>query len=167
MLFCHFVVPHAGTWIEITKNALCAQDCEVVPHAGTWIEIINFGINSWNRWSFPTRERGLKSVVLVSPLKSIVVPHAGTWIEICSCLHYTRAYAVVPHAGTWIEIAYFVSSEALPCVVPHAGTWIEMSPPISISASLPSFPTRERGLKCQVLQWVAQIGCRSPRGNVD
>ena len=34
-------------------------------------------------------------------------------------------------------------------VVPHEGTWIEIYPPFSWPLSLPSFPTRERGLKWQ------------------
>ena len=54
----------------------------VVPHAGTWIEI------RWNPKrqripkSFPTRERGLKLCVDNAFSKCYtVVPHAGTWIE--------------------------------------------------------------------------------------
>ncbi len=34
----------------------------VVPHAGTWIEIVKEGKYCGNKPSFPTRERGLKSV---------------------------------------------------------------------------------------------------------
>ena len=33
------VVPHAGTWIEISLNIANAFCVSVVPHAGTWIEI--------------------------------------------------------------------------------------------------------------------------------
>ena len=33
------VVPHAGTWIEISAMQEKARLEEVVPHAGTWIEI--------------------------------------------------------------------------------------------------------------------------------
>ena len=33
------VVPHAGTWIEITPSPKPADNIAVVPHAGTWIEI--------------------------------------------------------------------------------------------------------------------------------
>ena len=56
------VVPHAGTWIEIsslTRNDNCFG---VVPHAGTWIEIVELP------WKL---------------IRGVVVPHAGTWIEIC------------------------------------------------------------------------------------
>ena len=35
-------------------------------------------------------------------------------------------------------------------VVPHEGTWIEMSRAVSPSATFPSFPTRERGLKLKL-----------------
>ena len=54
------VVPHEGTWIEITEAGdLWAKDL-VVPHEGTWIEI-NLDVEALARLvSFPTRERGLK-----------------------------------------------------------------------------------------------------------
>ena len=55
------VVPHAGTWIEITVTKAWGIETYVVPHAGTWIEI-----------AWPA-----ESVISFS-----VVPHAGTWIEI-------------------------------------------------------------------------------------
>ena len=55
----------------------------VVPHAGTWIEIrLTRYILRW-LVSFPTRERGLKSRgALGNTWYGTVVPHAGTWIEI-------------------------------------------------------------------------------------
>ena len=55
----------------------------VVPHAGTWIEITDKLENGFAVASFPTRERGLKfSAGSVSAGLQSVVPHAGTWIEI-------------------------------------------------------------------------------------
>ena len=33
------VVPHAGTWIEMTRSELIRSWLLVVPLAGTWIEI--------------------------------------------------------------------------------------------------------------------------------
>ena len=33
------VVPHAGTWIEISADFAISLVLKVVPHAGTWIEI--------------------------------------------------------------------------------------------------------------------------------
>ena len=56
----HTVVPHAGTWIEITENKTALETAKVVPHAGTWIEIENAKISRIKTTSFPTRERGLK-----------------------------------------------------------------------------------------------------------
>ena len=74
-------------------------------------------------------------------------------------------------------------------VVPHEGTWIEIYPPFSWPLSLPSFPTRERGLKWQcsgechrdpgsfptrerglklnIINFCMSVYSRSPRGNVD
>ena len=54
-------------------------------------------------------------------------------------------------------------------VVPHAGTWIEI---VRITRGnildTESFPTRERGLKLNVIHDKVSEGLgRSPRGNVD
>ena len=70
------VVPHAGTWIEISRIRLCLDTIPVVPHAGTWIEI-------------PVR-----TAFLILP---VVVPHAGTWIEI---KHLTERYYTSPSFPT-------------------------------------------------------------------
>ena len=35
------VVPHAGTWIEISHKDAVLEFHIVVPHAGTWIEIFS------------------------------------------------------------------------------------------------------------------------------
>ena len=78
--------------------------------------------------SFPTRERGLKSINAINYLDGKrVVPHAGTWIEIIQNTLNLAQSKVVPHAGTWIEISYGMMVESIVKVVPHAGTWIEIS----------------------------------------
>ena len=77
------VVPHAGTWIEMKEAGSTYVTSWVVPHAGTWIEITITKVPQQEMRSFPTRERGLKSLwALFSPFAKKVVPHAGTWIEI-------------------------------------------------------------------------------------
>ena len=143
----------------------------VVPHAGTWIEIFLIGGGCLTLESFPTRERGLKSLSSnIALLSCIVVPHAGTWIEIMWSDIYKDVFKVVPHAGTWIEISSRVYQDLSKMVVPHAGTWIEIFGwsllsvcrrvvphagtwiEIIISTNIiermiASFPTRERGLK--------------------
>ena len=40
MRIIHSVVPHAGTWIEISCKRMKNMLMWVVPHAGTWIEIM-------------------------------------------------------------------------------------------------------------------------------
>ena len=54
-------------------------------------------------------------------------------------------------------------------VVPHAGTWIEIGNiAIPTGGTVGSFPTRERGLKLNLLGLVPRRNQRrSPRGNVD
>ena len=78
---------------------------EVVPHAGTWIEIKLCNCCGSIKKSFPTRERGLKSLFAeYIDAIAVVVPHAGTWIEIMNEQRFDVDTPVVPHAGTWIEI---------------------------------------------------------------
>ena len=64
------VVPHAGTWIEISDSFSQSMRIPVVPHAGTWIEICS-----------PPHQG------IFHP----VVPHAGTWIEIIITFEYQKA----------------------------------------------------------------------------
>ena len=59
-LFAEYVVPHAGTWIEIVEEYIKAKAEVVVPHAGTWIEITKDREKIEKELSFPTRKRGLK-----------------------------------------------------------------------------------------------------------
>ena len=75
--------------------------------------------------------------------------------------------SVVPHAGTWIEISSSFEAAVSCSVVPHAGTWIEIHQPSDNGLALPSFPTRERGLKLVALWEELKLLRRSPRGNVD
>ena len=61
------VVPHAGAWIEITTSCDCASIIPLVaPHAGAWIEIRENMLKKrvGKDRSLPTRERGLKYLVL-------------------------------------------------------------------------------------------------------
>ena len=74
---------------------------------------------------------------------------------------------VVPHAGTWIEMKVIAQENILVVVVPHAGTWIEIGKTCPEFVRQMSFPTRERGLKLEVLHHQMNRLGRSPRGNVD
>ena len=58
------VVPLVGTWIEIYGPATAREIAVVVPLVGTWIEIevYRYCLCGCNR-SFPSWERGLKSVI--------------------------------------------------------------------------------------------------------
>ena len=107
MVYLDYVVPHAGTWIEILGRFAAHLHLPVVPHAGTWIEMCPCFAVSCNLFlSSLTQGRGLKyhenmTIRCVAP----VVPHAGTWIEIGKTQELKFILqVVVPHAGTWIEI---------------------------------------------------------------
>ena len=55
------VAPLAGAWIEIECQSEFFGQLRVAPLAGAWIEIIpwKYDIKA-NKWSLPSRERGLK-----------------------------------------------------------------------------------------------------------
>ena len=108
---------------------------------GTWIEIINLGKLSITEKSFPSWERGLKSLDRQTlPAPQTVVPLVGTWIEIDGCSDWSNAQRVVPLVGTWIEIGYMGKSEGIPVVVPLVGTWIEIRHLQSSVLTLPVVP---------------------------
>ena len=60
----------------------------------------------WERIrSLPTRERGLKSVLLFNTNVYVcVAPYAGAWIEMMNQRRLKRIHMVAPYAGAWIEI---------------------------------------------------------------
>ena len=100
--------------------------------------------------SLPTRECGLKSMLLVEVSPSIdVTPYAGVWIEIANEEVQKISIAVTPYAGVWIEIKwnfvchlqvysslptrecglklFHLQTARLLCLVtPYAGVWIEI-----------------------------------------
>ena len=144
----------------------------VVPHAGTWIEILNLPVQFLlNNRRSPRGNVDWNSTVSPSALPRGVVPHAGTWIEILyspslkadplcrsprgnvdwNLTMYLRSdlLVVVPHAGTWIEI-FKVFSRLLSHVrrSPRGNVDWNSTSWLRSSATPASFPTRERGLKC-------------------
>ena len=55
--------------------------------------------------SLPSRERGLKLIVLLRLLmENAVAPFAGAWIEMVIAVKVTLFVCVAPFAGAWIEI---------------------------------------------------------------
>ena len=78
------VAPLAGAWIEIYFYASQRRDqTGVAPLAGAWIEILGSCALTVTCSSLPSRERGLKSdVILPDVLSVLVAPLAGAWIEI-------------------------------------------------------------------------------------
>ena len=100
--------------------------------------------------SFPTRERGLKSLAQPNQAaQALSFPTRERGLKYRGCfqgVHEVRSFPtrerglkllrfhilvkkriVVPHAGTWIEIEIDGLCESTCAVVPHAGTWIEIS----------------------------------------
>ena len=72
---------------------------------GTWIEISVNGEFQFVSASFPSWERGLKSLTgFLHLCRCLVVPLVGTWIEISKYIYHFLMNKVVPLVGTWIEI---------------------------------------------------------------
>ena len=187
------VVPHAGTWIEISSISrsikithtsfptrerglkysvylplYCAYRSFPTRERGLKSDGVIRCIDLI--LSFPTRERGLKSECSSgSDLNTMSFPTRERGLKYSTDTSRTVSHRVVPHAGTWIEIKYHQPQQTH-----HAQ----------------SFPTRERGLKFeyQIFQiisvsvvphagtWIeipkcsarlASLAGRSPRGNVD
>ena len=106
LIFCsaNWVVPHAGTWIEMWKWRVCSSSSIVVPHAGTWIEICIRYRGRKVATSFPTRERGLKWQKIRKRRQTFCrSPRGNVDWNLWSSLN-RFFYFVVPHAGTRIEI---------------------------------------------------------------
>ena len=80
------VTPFAGVWIEIILRKIWNQNEQVTPFAGVWIEITNImSCIPASIASLPSRECGLKSLIVTSCKKVIpVTPFAGVWIEIAA-----------------------------------------------------------------------------------
>ena len=90
MLGNDYVVPLAGTWIEMFAREVGSILLKVVPLAGTWIEIQLITNTAWCAESYLSQVRGLKYVERCnSPRDAEVVPLAGTWIEIYQDVMYS------------------------------------------------------------------------------
>ena len=161
----------------------------VVPHAGTWIEI-QFSIQyDLENSSFPTRERGLK-LKKQRAIKTVCgrSPRGNVdWNDVismsCNILHgrsprgnvdwnmteiaFCKRYLCRSPRGNVDWNCVYMLINCPNSVVPHAGTWIEITAWHSETSSIPSFPTRERGLKSSFCWHRCLVCSRSPRGNVD
>ena len=77
------VVPLVGTWIEISKHAICVFPIHVVPLVGTWIEIVKILVEMTIRTRrSPCGNVDWNGSVYPHILNGLVVPLVGTWIEI-------------------------------------------------------------------------------------
>ena len=100
------VAPYAGAWIEMPPLPVRSGTLPVAPYAGAWIEILVIKPQrEKGKRSLPTRERGLKYVIMYHQHSAIcVAPYAGAWIEIGEARRKFIAQKVAPYAGAWIEM---------------------------------------------------------------
>ena len=97
-----------------------------------------------------------------------VAPLVGAWIEIPRGKSNSLFPCVAPLVGAWIEMQTNVLSQRRGKVAPLVGAWIEICFPISMSPTLRSLPSWERGLKfCSQTVILLLVHGRSPRGSVD
>ncbi len=59
------VAPLAGAWIEILRKARKTNRRRVAPLAGAWIEIQYLDLKLFLPLSLPSRERGLKLIMVI------------------------------------------------------------------------------------------------------
>ena len=99
--------------------------------------------------SHPTRVRGLKFRIESGPETSSAVSHPTRVRGLKSLLVRLSVslMAVAPHPGAWIEMSCTRRGPRCAAVAPHPGAWIEMIMPFATSTTVPSHPTRVRGLK--------------------
>ena len=199
--------------MEIHKGT--EYNLKVVPHAGTWIEISSISRSiKITHTSFPTRERGLKYSVylpLYCAYRSFPTRERGLKSDgVIRCIDLILSFPTrerglksecssgsdlntmsFPTRERGLKYSTDTSRTVSHRVVPHAGTWIEINLRYFFEhGCFRSFPTRERGLKFeyQIFQiisvsvvphagtWIeipkcsarlASLAGRSPRGNVD
>ena len=109
--------------------------------------------------SFPTRERGLKSVyraVLVCYRVSFPTRERGLKFVRKKRKFITKVVSF-PTRERGLKSDWFKQEHKQKLVVPHAGTWIEIKEKQTDSELMLSFPTRERGLKSSLLPQLEHI----------
>ena len=122
-----YVVPHAGTWIEIYVQCKCNNIFASFPTRERGLKYIHINMLFNSTPSFPTRERGLKCQCSgTAPQIGTVVPHAGTWIEIRGLFGTLRGVLSFPTRERGLKYPICKLVVQLVDVVPHAGTWIEI-----------------------------------------
>ena len=84
------VAPHAGAWIEITRNTVVSRWWSSLPMRERGLKLCRRGQGEAAHRSLPMRERGLKFVIDV---------------------HHEQVAEVAPHAGAWIEISRWQTNE--------------------------------------------------------
>ena len=102
---CH-VAPFTGAWIETTSHTAKLYRCTVAPFTGAWIETQTLyqGQRVYLSVSLPSRERGLKLLLLVAlALFRLVAPFTGAWIETSQSSQSSSSAPVAPFTGAWIE----------------------------------------------------------------
>ena len=58
-----WVAPFVGAWIEIAEEKDKYLEYKVAPFVGAWIEMMDAHAVASGRWSLPSWERGLKSLL--------------------------------------------------------------------------------------------------------
>ena len=100
----HRVAPHAGAWIETHCVPWSRPTRRVAPHAGAWIETFSCVLPAFNKWSLPTRERGLKQHTMFKlNLLLMSLPTRERGLKQPIGISDNEPLMVAPHAGAWIE----------------------------------------------------------------
>ena len=111
-----------------------------------------------------TRERGLKYCDKITVNEGgAVAPYTGAWIEIGPCRAEHTCEPVAPYTGAWIEIGEGDITKSPRGVAPYTGAWIEIEYFGKRDKNEErSLPTRERGLKWDVIPRLDPDGLVAP-----
>ncbi len=144
------------------------QQLQVAPFAGAWIEILLDLLINKVAWSLPSRERGLKShILLCSPAACLSLPSRERGLKFENLYPDGMNETSLPSRERGLKWDLLGSIYHGCDVAPFAGAWIEILLPFLSTMTSSSLPSRERGLKSDVDAYGNVRQSRSLRGSVD
>ena len=166
---CIFAVaPFAGAWIEIRETQKGTNMKKSLPSRERGLKSLLVYQDYLNFVSLPSRERGLKCLWWLScvPRHSRSLRGSVDWNIIIVAVFVVLPCRSLRGSVDWNASA--IPTVRYPNVAPFAGAWIEIALPFCRFSCWVSLPSRERGLKYRKTEATPTLGNRrSLRGSVD
>ena len=163
-----FVAPFAGAWIEIRETQKGTNMKKSLPSRERGLKSLLVYQDYLNFVSLPSRERGLKCLWWLScvPRHSRSLRGSVDWNIIIVAVFVVLPCRSLRGSVDWNASA--IPTVRYPNVAPFAGAWIEIALPFCRFSCWVSLPSRERGLKYRKTEATPTLGNRrSLRGSVD